>query len=95
MATHYQKARVRITISDIILIASRKAHISGIEWSINFFTKELDMLKIDVEERMRKKVTSSYPLEENLLLCNDVVDVSRDNGDRDHRTAFFNHHANL
>lgn len=56
MATQYQKARVRITISDIILIASRKAHISGIEWSINFFTKELDMLKIDVEERIRKKL---------------------------------------
>ena len=56
MATQYQKARVRITISDIILIASRKAHISGIEWSINFFTKELDMLKIDVEERIRKRL---------------------------------------
>ena len=56
MATQYQKARVRITISDIILIASRKAHISGIEWSINFFTKELGMLKIDVEERIRKKL---------------------------------------
>ena len=56
MATQYQKARVRITIGDIILIASRKAHISGIEWSINFFTKELDMLKIDVEERIRKKL---------------------------------------
>ena len=72
------------------MIASRKAHISGIEWSINFFTKELDMLKIDVKERQRKN-----QLEENLLLCNDVVDVSRDNGDRDHRTAFLNHHANL
>ena len=44
-------------MSDIIFfIASRKAHISGIEWSINFFTKELDMLKIDVEERIRKKL---------------------------------------
>ena len=56
MATQYQKARVRITIGDIILIASWKAHISGIEWSINFFTKELDMLKIDVEEIIHKKI---------------------------------------
>ena len=44
---------------------------------------------------MMKKVTSSNQLEENLLFCNDVVDVSRDNGDRDHRTAFLNHHTNL
>ena len=76
----------------------KSVYISGIEWSISFFTNELDMLKrkrVKTILSLHLKIIFFVYLSKGLLLGYDIVDVCGDDGDGDGITTFLNRHSNL